>query len=137
VIENCSREILRTNQSELNWPNGTSTDRVVLPRLTKTLISTSSGHLFLVEHDAHLWLLERSNATLVMRWLQQGKCHYAEQRWRLVAAVRSGTCAISRRQVRRGDVVYRPDSRPPASNAQVVILEEALSQWDSEQGSVT
>jgi len=95
MTENCSLGVLCEDFPELLRENGASTDFVMRRCLPKTSVSTSSGYLFSVEHDAHLWLLERSDATLVMRWLQQGKCRNAEQRWRLVAAVQSGTCAIS------------------------------------------
>ena len=102
------------------------TDSTLFHRLSTTLPAWVGDHLFSVEHNAHLWILERNATTLTVRWVQPGRCHYAEQRWRLVAAGRNGICAISGLPVRKGDIVYRPDARPSASNAKIMILENAL-----------
>ena len=59
-------------------------------------------------------ILERSDTTLVIRWVEPGRCHYGEQRWRRRSAHTSGTCAVSRRKIRRGDAVFKPAERPGA-----------------------
>ncbi|WP_133645358.1 DUF3331 domain-containing protein [Paraburkholderia flava] len=71
-------------------------------------------------------ILERSDTTLVIRWVEPGRCHYGEQRWRRRSAHTSGTCAVSRRKIRRGDAVFRPAERPAPSNASAMISAEIL-----------
>jgi len=62
-------------------------------------------------------ILERSDTTLVIRWVEPGRCHYGEQRWRRRSAHTSGTCAVTRRKIRRGDAVFKPAERPAPANA--------------------
>jgi hypothetical protein len=71
-------------------------------------------------------ILERSDTTLVIRWVEPGRCHYGEQRWRRLSAHTSGTCAVSRRKIRRGDAVFKPAERPAPSNASAMISVETL-----------
>lgn len=71
-------------------------------------------------------ILERSDTTLVIRWVEPGRCHYGEQRWRRRSAHTSGTCAVSRRKIRRGDAVFKPAERPAPSNASAMISAEVL-----------
>jgi hypothetical protein len=71
-------------------------------------------------------ILERSDTTLVIRWVEPGKCHYGEQRWRRRSAHTSGTCAVSRRKIRRGDAVFKPAERPAPLNASAMICAELL-----------
>jgi hypothetical protein len=71
-------------------------------------------------------ILERSDTTLVIRWVEPGRCHYGEQRWRRRSAHTSGTCAVSRRKIRRGDAVFKPAERPAPSNASAMISVETL-----------
>ncbi|WP_408444156.1 DUF3331 domain-containing protein [Paraburkholderia sediminicola] len=86
----------------------------------------SAEPLFAADHDAYIWILERAETKIFLRWLQSGRCHYAEQRWRLATARRRGRCAISDRPIKVGDPVYHPDPRLPAVNANVAILKSAL-----------
>jgi hypothetical protein len=69
----------------------------------------------------HVEILERSDSMLVIRWVEPGRCHYGEQRWRRRLAQRSGTCALSHRAIRRGDDVFRPAERPAPANATAMI----------------
>jgi Domain of unknown function (DUF3331) len=71
-------------------------------------------------------ILERSENTLVIRWVEPGKCHYGEQRWRRRSAHTSGTCAVSRRKIRRGDAVFKPAERPAPLNAAAMIAADIL-----------
>jgi Domain of unknown function (DUF3331) len=71
-------------------------------------------------------ILERSDTTLVIRWVEPGRCHYGEQRWRRRSAHTSGTCAVTRRKIRRGDAVFKPAERPAPSNAAAMICAEVL-----------
>lgn len=77
-------------------------------------------------NGVHIEILERSDTTPVIRWVEPGRCHYGEQRWRRRSAHTSGTCAVSRREIRRGDVVFKPAERPAPSNASAMISVEAL-----------
>jgi hypothetical protein len=53
-------------------------------------------------------ILERSEDTLIIRWVEPGRCHYGEQRWRRRFARASGICVMSQRTIRRGDAVFSP-----------------------------
>jgi len=65
--------------------------------------------------DVHVEILEQSDTLLVVRWVEPGRCHYGEQRWRRRFAQRTGTCALSRQVIHRGDEVFRPAERPARS----------------------
>ncbi|KWE64544.1 hypothetical protein WM16_04170 [Burkholderia ubonensis] len=71
--------------------------------------------------DVHVEILERSDTLLVVRWVEPGRCHYGEQRWRRRFAQRTGTCALSRQAIQRGDEVFRPAERPAPANAGAMI----------------
>lgn len=71
-------------------------------------------------------ILERSDTTLVIRWIEPGRCHYGEQRWRRRSAHTSGTCVVTRRKIRRGDAVFKPAERPAPLNASVMIAAEVF-----------
>ena len=71
-------------------------------------------------------ILEQSDTTLIIRWVEPGRCHYGEQRWRRRSANSSGTCVVSRRAIRRGDAVFRPAERPAPANAAAMISVEAF-----------
>ncbi|EEA02317.1 hypothetical protein BH160DRAFT_2417 [Burkholderia sp. H160] len=77
-------------------------------------------------------ILEQSETTLIIRWVEPGRCHYAEQRWRRRRARASGVCVVSQRAIRRGDVVYCPNERPARANASAMISVEAFG--DSGRG---
>jgi hypothetical protein len=71
-------------------------------------------------------ILEQTDTALVIRWVEPGRCHYGEQRWRRRSAHSSGTCAVSRRKIRRGDAVFKPAERPAPLNASVMIAAEVF-----------
>ncbi|WP_246793976.1 DUF3331 domain-containing protein [Burkholderia perseverans] len=71
--------------------------------------------------DVHVEILERSDTLLVVRWVEPGRCHYGEQRWRRRFAQRTGTCALSRQVIQRGEEVFRPAERPAPANASAMI----------------
>jgi hypothetical protein len=71
-------------------------------------------------------ILERSDTALVVRWIEPGRCHYGEQRWRRRSAHTSGTCAVTRRKIRRGDAVFKPAERPAPLNASVMIAADVI-----------
>ncbi|WP_118180195.1 DUF3331 domain-containing protein [Paraburkholderia phosphatilytica] len=77
-------------------------------------------------NGASIQILEQSETILIIRWVEPGRCHYGEQRWRRRSAHTSGTCALSRRKIRRGDAVFKPAERPAPSNAAIMIAAEML-----------
>lgn len=77
-------------------------------------------------------VLERSDTALVIRWIEPGRCHYGEQRWRRRSAHTSGTCAVTRRKIRRGDAVFKPAERPAPLNAAVMIVAEVFGNLGTE-----
>ena len=77
-------------------------------------------------------ILEQSDNTLIIRWVEPGRCHYGEQRWRRRSANSSGTCIDSRRAIRRGDAVFRPAERPAPANASAMISVEAFERLAKE-----
>jgi hypothetical protein len=75
-------------------------------------------------------ILEQDKNTLIIRWVEPGRCHYGEQRWRLRAARVSGVCVVSQRAIRRGDAVFRPAERPIPANGSAMISVEAFRLFD-------
>lgn len=73
-------------------------------------------------------VLEQTDGALVIRWVEPGRCHYGEQRWRRRSAHTSGTCAVSRQKIRRGDAVFKPAERPAPLNASVMIAAEVFGE---------
>jgi hypothetical protein len=71
-------------------------------------------------------ILEQSENTLLIRWVELGRCHYGEQRWRRRSARVSGVCVVSQRAIRRGDAVFRPAERPVPANGSAMISVEAF-----------
>ncbi|MEM5329218.1 DUF3331 domain-containing protein [Paraburkholderia sp. JHI2823] len=76
-------------------------------------------------------VLERATATRVtLAWRDPSRCAYCDQEWYRTRARRSGVCAVSGREIRRGEDVYRPrPMRPQALNADAmihsIVLDEA------------
>ncbi|MBR8312033.1 DUF3331 domain-containing protein [Burkholderia dolosa] len=66
-------------------------------------------------------VLEAGDDGLLIRWVESGRCHYGEQRWRLRVAVQPGRCAISGRPIEPGDPVFRPVRRPVPANGDEMI----------------
>jgi hypothetical protein len=75
-------------------------------------------------------ILEQDENTLLIRWVEPGRCHYGEQRWRLREARVAGVCAVSQRAIRRGDPVFRPAERPIPENGWAMISVEAFRLFD-------
>jgi hypothetical protein len=75
-------------------------------------------------------ILEQDEKTILIRWVEPGRCHYAEQRWRLRSARVAGVCAVSQRAIRRGDAVFRPAERPMPANGSAMISVEAFRLLD-------
>ncbi len=84
-------------------------------------MKSSKAHVALDPDDVHVEILERSDSLLVIRWVEPGRCHYGEQRWRRRLAQRSGMCALSHEMIHRGDDVFRPAERPAPKNAAAMI----------------
>ena len=64
---------------------------------------------------------------VTLSWRDPLGCSYGNQEWYLSCARRSGICALSGLEIRRGDAVYRPrPTRPPALNADAMIREDIL-----------
>ncbi|WP_408223488.1 DUF3331 domain-containing protein [Paraburkholderia dipogonis] len=71
-----------------------------------------------------------SNSRVCLSWHDPTLCNYEEQVWTPALARRSGRCALSGAHIRRGNAVYRPQTRgqiPPA-NGEAMILATALAQ---------
>ncbi|KVD85773.1 hypothetical protein WS63_22525 [Burkholderia stagnalis] len=66
-------------------------------------------------------ILEAGDDALLIRWVESGRCHYGEQRWRLRAAARPGRCAISGQPIAPGEPVFRPVLRPAPVNGDEMI----------------
>ncbi|AWV04245.1 hypothetical protein DM992_32105 [Burkholderia sp. JP2-270] len=66
-------------------------------------------------------VLEAGEDGLLIRWVESGRCHYGEQRWRLRVALQPGRCAISGRPIEPGEPVFRPARRPVPANGDEMI----------------
>ncbi|WP_186020718.1 DUF3331 domain-containing protein [Burkholderia gladioli] len=84
-------------------------------------MKSSQSRPVLDASDVHVEILEQSDTLLVVRWVEPGRCHYGEQRWRRRFAQRTGTCALSRQTIQRGEEVFRPAERPAPANASAMI----------------
>lgn len=71
-------------------------------------------------------ILEVADNHLLVRWVEPGKCHYGEQKWRLGVARRSGHCALSNRRIEPGEPAYRPAGRPRPGNYIAMIALTAI-----------
>ncbi|MFM0653504.1 DUF3331 domain-containing protein [Paraburkholderia sediminicola] len=110
-------------------PDATSR-RATLPvsayRTGSTLCITIMQAPAFAANGMRITILESSEDHLLVRWVESGKCHFGEQRWRLRVTSRLGICALSGRHIRRGQTVYRQAERPP--NHAAMIPPEALDQ---------
>ncbi|QTO20468.1 DUF3331 domain-containing protein [Burkholderia seminalis] len=66
-------------------------------------------------------VLEAGDDGLLIRWVESGRCHYGEQRWRLRVALQPGRCAISGQPIVPGEPVFRPVRRPVPANGDEMI----------------
>ncbi|VWB61914.1 DUF3331 domain-containing protein [Burkholderia lata] len=66
-------------------------------------------------------VLEAGDDALLIRWVESGRCHYGEQRWRLRVALQPGRCAISGQPIEPGEPVFRPVRRPVPANGDEMI----------------
>ena len=73
-------------------------------------------------------VLEAGDDGLLVRWVESGRCHYGEQRWRLRVAQVPGHCAISGRPIEPGEPVFRPVRRPVPANADEMICPASVPQ---------
>ncbi|MBJ9965461.1 DUF3331 domain-containing protein [Burkholderia seminalis] len=71
-------------------------------------------------------VLEAGDEGLLIRWVESGRCHYGEQRWRLRVALQPGRCAISGRPIAPGEPVFRPVRRPVPANGDEMICPAAV-----------
>jgi hypothetical protein len=71
-----------------------------------------------------------ANSRVCLSWHDPTLCNYEEQVWTTALARRSGRCALSGAHIRRGDTVYRPQTRggTPPANSDAMILASALQQ---------
>ncbi|PRH15177.1 DUF3331 domain-containing protein [Burkholderia multivorans] len=90
--------------------------------------------------EVHVTILEYSTESLLVRWVESGRRHYGEQKWRRAVAKRAGRCAYSGRAVAKragrcaysgraideGDAVYRPTGRPRPGNHLAMIAADVL-----------
>ncbi|WP_322085548.1 DUF3331 domain-containing protein [Burkholderia sp. BCC1999] len=71
-------------------------------------------------------VLEAGDDGLLIRWVESGRCHYGEQRWRLRVALQPGHCALSGRPIEPGEPVFRPVRRPVPANGDEMICPAAV-----------
>ncbi|MBU9334081.1 DUF3331 domain-containing protein [Burkholderia multivorans] len=76
--------------------------------------------------EVHVTILEYSTENLLVRWVESGRRHYGEQKWRRAVAKRAGRCAYSGRAIDEGDAVYRPTGRPRPGNHLAMIAADVL-----------
>ncbi|WP_322027608.1 DUF3331 domain-containing protein [Burkholderia sp. BCC1977] len=91
------------------------------PRRTAAALSPLRPQLFVT-------VLEAGDDGLLVRWVESGRCHYGEQRWRLRVALVPGRCAISGRLIEPGEPVFRPVRRPVPANADEMICPASVPQ---------
>jgi hypothetical protein len=74
-------------------------------------------------HAACVAVLERPSASsALVSWRDSTLCSYGFQLWHRSVSRRSGICALSGCEIRRGDSVYQPRSHPRPLNACAMIL---------------
>ncbi|MEX3856453.1 DUF3331 domain-containing protein [Paraburkholderia sp. BR10923] len=102
----------------------TDADYLAAPAVTPGLNRTPGNAVRCVT----IRVVERSTATRVtLAWRDPLRCAYGDQEWYLARAPRSGVCAVSGREIRRGENVYRPrPRRPQPLNADEMISMDAL-----------
>ncbi|MBZ5794749.1 DUF3331 domain-containing protein [Burkholderia contaminans] len=76
-------------------------------------------------------LLEWSNESLLVRWVESGRLHYGEQKWRRTVARHDGRCAYSGRAIVQGEAVFRPTGRPRPANHLAMIAAAAVASLDA------
>jgi hypothetical protein len=74
-------------------------------------------------------LVERPDAlTATITWRDPTRCCYIDQIWRATRSRVKGICALSGREIRPRDEVFKPGQcRPRPANAHAMILAEALN----------
>ncbi|RQU02045.1 DUF3331 domain-containing protein [Burkholderia cenocepacia] len=83
-------------------------------------------------------ILEMSDDHLLVRWVEPGKCHYGEQKWRLGVARHGGYCALSNRRIEPGDPAYRPVGRPrPVNHVAMIALKAIQSMQTLRERSIS
>ncbi|WP_269500971.1 DUF3331 domain-containing protein [Burkholderia sp. IMCC1007] len=75
-------------------------------------------------------VLEAGDDALLVRWVDSGRCHYGEQRWRLRVALMAGRCAISGQPIEPGEPVFRPVRRPVPANGDEMICPASVPGMD-------
>lgn len=88
--------------------------RAPVPEHASAAVSPLRPQLFVT-------VLEAGDDGLLIRWVESGRCHYGEQRWRLRVALQPGRCAISGRPIAPGEPVFRPVRRPVPANGDEMI----------------
>ncbi|WP_205187190.1 DUF3331 domain-containing protein [Burkholderia sp. LMG 13014] len=88
--------------------------RVPVPEHAAAAVSPLRPQLFVT-------VLEAGDDALLVRWVESGRCHYGEQRWRLRIALQPGRCAISGQSIEPGEPVFRPVRRPVPANGDEMI----------------
>ena len=73
---------------------------------------------------ARIYVLERLSAnTITVLWQDATRCHYSDQTWIRCTALARGICALGGGNIRRGDVVYKPQARRrTVANGQAMLL---------------
>lgn len=91
------------------------------------LAYTTEDHA-LRHHAPIVNIIERPrHAMAVVSWRDATHCRYGDQVWRATTAREAGVCALSGKPIICTDPIYRPQhSRPPALNAEAMILVSAL-----------
>ncbi|VWC55223.1 ribosomal protein S14 [Burkholderia contaminans] len=92
----------------------TTIDRALVPEHVAAAVSPLRPQLFVM-------VLEADDNALLIRWVESGRCHYGEQRWRLRVALQPGRCAISGQPIEAGEPVFRPVRRPVPANGDEMI----------------
>ncbi|AXK67078.1 DUF3331 domain-containing protein [Burkholderia sp. IDO3] len=69
--------------------------------------------------------------SLLVRWVESGRLHYGEQKWRRTLARRDGRCAYSGRTIVQGEAVFRPTGRPRPANHLAMIAADAIAALDA------
>ncbi|KVK98812.1 hypothetical protein WT01_23930 [Burkholderia cepacia] len=82
-------------------------------------------------------VLEAGDDALLVRWVESGRCHYGEQRWRLRVALQPGRCAISGQPIEPGEPVFRPVRRPVPANGDEMICPASVSGATGAAGGAT
>jgi Domain of unknown function (DUF3331) len=75
-------------------------------------------------HNINVVVLDRpTSSTVLISWKDSTRCNYGYQLWHLAKSRKSGICALSGKQIKVGDLVYRPYAgRLDPLNAGAMIL---------------